>query len=85
MATNGQLVQQITKRLAYGSVRTGLGHASAVSRSLDHVNSYSPDTQERPRAFVEKRRPRFGGDAETGKYPGRRASSARAFNDGAVR
>lgn len=60
IAANGQLAVQVTKRLAYASLRMGLDQALEVSTALNQINSYSPDTQEGPRAFAEKRTPQFG-------------------------
>ena len=60
IASNGQLAVRITKRLAYASLRMGLDQAREVASALNQINSMSPDTVEGPRAFSEKRAPRFG-------------------------
>jgi enoyl-CoA hydratase/carnithine racemase len=59
IASNGQLAVRITKRLAYTTLRMGLDQAREVAAALSEINSYSPDTQEGPRAFADKRQPAF--------------------------
>ncbi|MDA1010340.1 MAG: enoyl-CoA hydratase/isomerase family protein [Chloroflexi bacterium] len=59
IAANGQLAVRITKRLAYASLRMGLDQAREVSAALSQINGFSPDSQEGPRAFAEKRPPEF--------------------------
>ena len=60
IAANGQLAVRITKQLAYASLRMGLDQARELASALTQVNNASPDTLEGPRAFAEKRAPRFG-------------------------
>ena len=60
IASNGQLAVRITKRLAYASLRMGLDQARELSAGLGQINKASPDSQEGPRAFAEKRVPQFG-------------------------
>lgn len=60
IAANGPLAVQITKRLAYVALRMGLDQALEVSEALSQLNDRSPDTQEGPRAFAERRSPRYG-------------------------
>jgi len=59
IAANGQLAVRITKRLAYTTLRMGLDQAREVSAALSQINGFSPDSQEGPRAFAEKRTPDF--------------------------
>jgi len=63
IASNGQLSVRITKRLAYASLRMGLDQARELSAALGQINRASPDSQEGPRAFAEKRVPRFSAAA----------------------
>lgn len=59
IASNGQLAVRITKRLAYTTLRMGLDQAREVAGALSQINSFSPDTQEGPKAFASKRKPDF--------------------------
>lgn len=59
ISANGQLAVRITKRLGYATLRMGLDQARELAGALSQINSASPDSQEGPRAFAEKRAPQY--------------------------